>query len=45
MFYMLSSPYLHVFCDDHVRGTREQMMLMQVVLVRLSHGAGITWEL
>jgi len=26
--------------DDRVRDTREQMMLMQVVLVRLSHGAG-----
>ena len=45
MFYLLSSPYLLVFGDDRVRGTREQMMLMQVVLVRLSHGAGIAWEL
>jgi len=41
MFYLLSSPYLLVFGDDRVCGTREQMMLMQVVLVRLSHGAGI----
>jgi len=45
MFYLLSSPYLLVFDDDRVRGTRRQMMLMQVVLVRLSHGAGIAWEL
>jgi len=41
---LLSSPYLLVFGDDRVRGTREKMMLMQVVLVRLSHGAGIAWE-
>jgi len=33
---MLSSPYLLVFDDDRVRGTREEMMLMQVVLVELS---------
>ena len=32
--YSFSSPYLLVFCDDCVRGTREQMML-QVVLVEL----------
>jgi len=32
--YFLSSPYLLVFGDDRVRGTREQMML-QVDLVRL----------
>jgi len=47
LFYMinlLSSPYLLVFSDDRVCGTHEQLMLMQVVLVRLSHGAGITWE-
>jgi len=44
MFILLSLPYLLVFGDDRVCGTREQMMLMQVVLVRLSHGAGITWE-
>jgi len=37
MLYLLSSPYLLVFDDNRVRGTREQMMLMQVVLVRLSH--------
>ena len=36
MFNMLSSPYLLVFDDDRVRGTREEMMLMQVVLVELS---------
>ena len=41
---LLSSPYLLVFGDDRVRGTREQMMLIQVVLVRLSYGAGMTWE-
>jgi len=29
-----------VFGDDRVRGTREQRMLMQVVLVMLRHGAG-----
>jgi len=40
MLILLSSPYLLVFGDDRVCGTREQMMLMQVVLVRLSHGAG-----
>ena len=45
MFDLLSSPYVLVFGDDRVCGTREHMMLMQVVLVRLSHGAGIAWEL
>jgi len=45
LFYLLSSPYLLVFGDDRVRGTREQMMLMQVVLVRLSYEVGIAWEL
>jgi len=30
MFYLLSLPYLRVFGDDRVRGTREQMLLMQV---------------
>jgi len=40
MIKLLSSPYLLVFGVDRVRGTREQMMLLQVVLVRLSHGAG-----
>jgi len=44
MFNLLSSPYLLVFGDDRVRGTREQVMLMQVVLVRLSHGAGFACE-
>jgi len=44
MFNLLSSPYLLVFGDDRVCGTRKQLMLMQVVLVRLSHGAGIAWE-
>jgi len=28
MLILLSSPYLLVFDDDRVRGTREQMMLM-----------------
>jgi len=42
MFYLLSSPFLLVFGNDHVRGTREQMMLMQVALVRLSYEAGMT---
>jgi len=45
MFYLLNLPYLLVFGDDRVRGRYEQMMLMQVVLMRLSHGAGIAWEL
>jgi len=44
MINLLSSPYLLVFGDDRVRGTREQMMLMQVVLVKLSHGEGIARE-
>jgi len=42
MFYLLSSPYLHVFGDDRVRGTREQMLLMQVAQVKLSYGEGIS---
>ena len=33
LFVFVSSPYLLVFGDDRVRGTREQMML-QVDLVR-----------
>ena len=33
-----------MFGDDHVRGTREQVM-MQVELVRLSCGEGMFWEL
>ena len=36
----VSSPYLLVFGDDRVRGTREQVM-MQVELVRLSCGEGL----
>jgi len=36
----ISSPYLLVFGDDRVRGTREQRMLMQVVPVTLRYGAG-----
>jgi len=44
MLYLLSSPYLFVIGDDRVRGTCEQMTLMQVVLVRLSHEARIAWE-
>jgi len=44
LLYLLSSPYLLMIGDDHVRGTREQMMLMQVVLVELSCGEGIARE-
>jgi len=40
MVYSVSSPYLLVFGNDRVRGTREQMML-QVDLVRLGDGAEI----
>ena len=36
----VSSPYMLVFGDDRVRGTREQMML-QVDLVRHRVGAGL----
>jgi len=43
MFYLLSSPYVRVFDDDCVRGTWEQMLLMQVALVKLSCGEGIAW--
>jgi len=43
MCYYFSSPYLFVFGDDRVRGTREQMIL-QVELVRPSCGEGIAWE-
>jgi len=35
MIYLLSSPYLRVFGDDRVDGTREQMLLMQVARVEL----------
>jgi len=38
--YSFSSPYLFVFGDDRVRGTREQMTL-QVVLVERRAGAGL----
>jgi len=41
VFYLLSSPYLRVCGDDCVRGTREQMLVMQVALVQLSRGEGI----
>jgi len=40
MFYLLGSPYLRVFGDDCVCGTREQMLLMQVAQVKLSRGEG-----
>jgi len=40
----VSSPYLLVFDDDHVRGTREQMML-QVDLVRHRAGEWAIWEI
>jgi len=40
MIYSISSPYLLVFGDDRVSGTREQMML-KVDSVRLGDGAGI----
>jgi len=43
MVYFVSSPYLLVFGDDCVRGTREQMMLL-VDSVRLGNGTGIDWE-
>jgi len=43
MFYLLSSPYLRVFGDDCVCGTRKQMLLMQVAQVTLSSGVGIDW--
>ena len=38
--YSISSPYLLVFGNDHIRGIREQMML-QVDLVRRRAGAGL----
>jgi len=44
MINLLSSPYLLVFDDDRVHDTQEQMMLMQVVLVELSHGERISQE-
>jgi len=44
MFILLSSPYLVVVGDDCIRGTREQMLLLQMVLVKLSDGVVIAWE-
>jgi len=41
MFCLLSSPYLRVFGDDRVRGTLEQILLMQVAQVKLRCGEGI----
>jgi len=41
VIYLLSSPYLRVCGNDRVRGTREQMLVMQVALVQLSRGEGI----
>jgi len=43
VYFIVSSPYLLVFGDDRVRGTREQMML-QVDLVRHRVGAGLVWD-
>jgi len=42
-FLTVSSPYLLVFGDDRVRGTRQQMML-QVDLVRHRDGAWASLE-
>jgi len=44
MLILLSSPYLLVFSDDRVCGTRKHRMLMQVMLVMLRLEAGIAWE-
>ena len=41
--YSFRSPYLRVFGDDRVRGTREQMML-QVVLLERRAEAWASWE-
>jgi len=41
---LISSPYLLVFGDDRVRGTREQRMLMQVEPVMLSREWGFYWK-
>ena len=41
VFYLLSSPYLRVCGDDRVRGTRQQMLVMQVAHVQLRRGEGI----
>jgi len=39
---IVSLPYLLMFGDDRVRGTREHMML-QVNLVRHRAGVGLVW--
>ena len=41
VFYLLSSPYLRVCGDDRVRGTREQMLVMQVAQAQLRREEGI----
>ena len=41
--FIISSPYLLVFGDDRVRGTREQIML-QVDLVRHRAEVGLDWD-
>ena len=41
--YFVSSPYLLLFGNDRIRGTREQIML-QVDLVRHRTGAGLDWD-
>jgi len=41
VIFLLSSPYLRVRGDDRVRGTREQMLVMQVALVQPSRREGI----
>jgi len=40
MIYLLSSPYLRMFGDDCVCGSREQMLMMQVAQVQLNRGEG-----
>jgi len=40
---IVSSPYLLVFGDDCIRGTREHRML-QVDLVRHRAGVGLVWQ-
>ena len=44
VYVIVSSPYLLMFADDHVHGTREQTML-HVDLVRHRAGAGLAWEI
>jgi len=41
--YSVSSPYLLIFGNDRVRGTRDQMML-QVDLVRRRVEVGLAWK-